>query len=120
MVSSRCRSGVRGPCADRRRPRTANAAHAATGGGARRSLLLLPIASGSPGQEWSARALGGILEEGFGSLGALRLVGGPAREGALRGLSSGATLPPDEFFAVCRRAGADLAVLGGAPSPPGS
>jgi tetratricopeptide (TPR) repeat protein len=78
-----------------------------------KALLLLPIASGSPGQEWSARALTWILEEGFGSFPALRLVGGTAREAALRELSSGAAQPPEEFFAICRRAGADLTVLGG-------
>jgi tetratricopeptide (TPR) repeat protein len=92
---------------------SAGAVPAALAAGTQKTLLLLPIASGSPGQEWSARALSGVLEEGFGSLGALKLVGGPVREAALRGLSSGAALPPEEFFAICRRAGADLAVLGG-------
>ena len=79
----------------------------------RTSLLLLPIASGTPGQEWSAKALGGILEDGFGSLRSVRLVAGTAREIALRELSVGATVLPEAFRDICRRAGADLAVLGG-------
>ena len=79
----------------------------------RTSLLLLPIASGTPGQEWSAKALGGILEDGFGSLRSVRLVAGTAREAALRELSADATVTPEAFRDICRRAGADLAVLGG-------
>jgi Tfp pilus assembly protein PilF len=79
----------------------------------RKALLLLPIASGRPGGEWSARALGGILEEDIAALHTLRLIGGAAREAALREFSSGAAMPSGEFFAICRRAGADLAVLGG-------
>ena len=79
----------------------------------RTSLLLLPIASGTPGQEWSAKALGGILEDGFGALRSVRLVAGTAREVALRELSADATVTPEAFRDICRRAGADLAVLGG-------
>ncbi len=78
----------------------------------RTSLLLLPIASGTPGQEWSAKALGGILEDGFGSLSSVRLVAGTAREAALRELAA-AAVTPEAFLDICRRAGADLAVLGG-------
>ncbi len=81
--------------------------------GDRKTLLLLPIASGTPGQEWSAKALGGILEDGFGSLSAVRLVAGSAREAALRELSADTSLNPEAFQAMCRRAGADVAVLGG-------
>ncbi|MHB8834350.1 MAG: tetratricopeptide repeat protein [Candidatus Methylomirabilia bacterium] len=79
----------------------------------RASLLLLPIASGTPGQEWSAKALGGILEDGFGSVRSVRLVAGTAREAALRELSASDTVTPEAFRDICRRAGADLAVLGG-------
>ena len=86
----------------------------------RTSLLLLPIASGTPGQEWSAKALGGILEDGFGSLPSVRLVAGTAREVALRELSAGAALPPEAFRDICRRAGADLALLGGSTLVAGS
>ena len=79
----------------------------------RKALLLLPVASGTPGQEWSAKALGGILDDGFGSLRSVRLVAGTAREVALRELSASATVTPEAFREICRRAGADLAVLGG-------
>ena len=79
----------------------------------RKALLLLPVASGTPGQEWSAKALGGILEDGFGSVRSVRLVTGIARETALRELSAGATVTPEAFRDICRRAGADLALLGG-------
>ena len=79
----------------------------------RTSLLLLPIASGTPGQEWSAKALGGMLEDGFGSLRSVRLVAGTAREVALRELSADAAMMPEAFRDICRRAGADLAILGG-------
>jgi len=48
-------------------------AHAAE---TQRTLLLLPIASGTPGQERSARALGLIIEEWLGSLPGARVVGG--------------------------------------------
>jgi len=77
------------------------------------ALLLLPVASGTPGQEWSAKALGGILEDGFGALRSVRLVAGTARETALRQLSESAAVTPEAFREICRRAGADLAVLGG-------
>ena len=79
----------------------------------RKALLLLPVASGTPGQEWSAKALGGILEDGFASLRSVRLVAGAAREVALRELAANATVTPEAFREICLRAGADLAVLGG-------
>jgi tetratricopeptide (TPR) repeat protein len=79
----------------------------------RKSLLLLPVASGTPGQGWSAQALGGILEDGFGSLRSVRLVTGTAREVALRELSASAAVTSEAFREICRRAGADFAVLGG-------
>ena len=71
------------------------------------------MASGTPGQEWSAKALGGILEDGFSALRSVRLVTGTAREVALRELSAAATVTPEAFLDICRRAGADLVVLGG-------
>lgn len=79
----------------------------------RKAVLLLPVASGTPGQEWSARALGGILEDAFGSLRSVRLVAGAARELALRELAAGAAVTPEAFGDIGRRAGADLTVLGG-------
>lgn len=79
----------------------------------RKALLLLPVAGGTPGQEWSAKALGGILEDGFGSLRSVRLLSGTAREVALRELAASTTVTPEAFRDICRRAGADLAVLGG-------
>ncbi len=78
-----------------------------------KTLLLLPVAGGTPGQEWSAKALGGILEDGFRSVRSVRLLTGTAREVALRELSASATVTPEEFREICRRAGADLALLGG-------
>ena len=81
--------------------------------GDRTSLLLLPLASGTPGQEWSAQALGGLLEDGFGSLRSVRLVSGAAREVAMRELSVDSAMRPEAFRDICRRAGANLAVLGG-------
>jgi len=113
MESSRCRALCAALALAAAALGSASAAPPARAAETRKTLLLLPVASGSPGQEWSSRALGAVLEEGFGSLRALRLVGGAAREAALRELSSGATRPPEEFFAICRRAGADLAALGG-------
>ena len=93
------------------RPPVADAATPVVGD--RKALLLLPIASGTPGQEWAAKALGGILEDGFGSLRSVRLVAGTARTVALRELAASATATPEVFRDICRRAGADLAVLGG-------
>ncbi len=87
--------------------------HAAGAAEDRKTLLLLPVASGTPGQELSAKALGGILEDGFGSLRSVRLVMGTAREIALRELSASASITPEGFREICRRAGADFAVLGG-------
>ncbi|HWR98101.1 MAG TPA: tetratricopeptide repeat protein [Candidatus Methanoperedens sp.] len=78
-----------------------------------KSILLLPIASGTPGQEWAARALGAVVEEQLGALAGARLVGGPAREEALRELASREALESERFQEICRRAGADVAVFGG-------
>jgi tetratricopeptide (TPR) repeat protein len=78
-----------------------------------RGVLLLPLASGTPGQEWAARALAAIIEEQVGSLAGARLVGGASREEALRALASREAIAPEEFQEICRRAGADVAAHGG-------
>ena len=79
----------------------------------KKSLLLLPVAGGTAGLEWSAKALGGIIEEGFSTMGSVRLVLGTARETALRELSVDAKVTPAAFREICRRAGADFVALGG-------
>ncbi|HEY6000563.1 MAG TPA: tetratricopeptide repeat protein, partial [bacterium] len=73
----------------------------------------LPVAGGTPGQEWAARALAGIIEDQLGALGGVRLVTGAPREEALRELSSSETVEAGRFQEICRTAGADFAVFGG-------